>query len=162
MTDTNYQKYMKILTENPNYETLATALNWLYNGASRHFGAKGANDKVRDIHNFVQQHATLNDPDIRIVEFHLTGYKVFNPLLLEDALKKIDIRSVCKIKDRWPLIIVYDAKAGPQPTTQYNDNVILGIRPKADNRSLYVTHMVEKGTRLNEMMEEKEAKDGEK
>lgn len=148
----NEQQYMKLLTEDPNFTTLSAAVSWTYKKADDMFNSLGSTKAAKVVFDFVNQHSALNDPSIRIVEFHLGKHKVLNPLVLEGNLRGVRMKALTLLKEKWPLFIVYDAADGV-PQSQYSPNVIFAVRPKADTRSLYITHIIEKGARLSQLMD---------
>lgn len=157
-TPANENRYMKLVTQKPNNTTVEAAVRWAYQLADDVFNQAPASVLSNDIYKFLKFHATRDDTDVKIVMLHLGKHKTLDPLLLEDALKKIKLKSITRMDTRWPVFLVYDASMGTVPTTLYTASVLFAIRPKVDQRqSGYITHLVSEGPRFSAIIEDKDA-----
>jgi hypothetical protein len=157
-TKPNEDRYMKLITDKPNFTTVEAAVRWAYHQADGLFNASSSGALSTRVWKFLNFHTTRNDTDVKIVMLHLGRHKTLNPLLLEDALKKVKLRAVTRTDTSWPIFLVYDSSMGTAPSTKYSQSVLFAIRPKVDKRvEGYITHLVEEGPRFAALLEEKEA-----
>ena len=156
-TKTNEDRYMKLVTENPTFNTVDKAVRWAYSVATNLFNSVPSGSIAKSVVKFLQFHSARGDTDIKIVFFHLGKHKTLNPLKLEDSIAEMKLKSVVRMDTKWPSFMVYDAtQSGEVPRTIYEPNVLFTIRPKIDARTEgYITHLIETGPKFESAIEEK-------
>ena len=154
---TNENRYMKLVTEKPTFNTVDKAVRWAYTVATGLFNSTPSGAIAKQVASFLQFHSARGDTDVKIVILHLGTHKTLNPLRLEDSLSEMKLKSHVRMDTKWPLFIVYDAsEGGPPPATIYQPNVLFSIRPRIDPRTDgYITHLVEEGPKFESAIEEK-------
>lgn len=156
---TNEQHYMKLVGAKPSFETVARGAQYAYKLAADLFNRLPQPTMAHNVYKFLQFHSSRGDSDVKIVKLHLGKHKTLNPLKLEQALKDLgSIRAVTRLDTKWPILLIYDAAAGPTPSTIYNANVLYSITIKIDSRQIgYVYHLVKEGARLETLLIEEDA-----
>jgi hypothetical protein len=153
-TKLNETHYMKLVTEKPTFQTVGVAVRWAYTLADDTFNRMPRTTLAQSIYKFLKFHSTRNDTDVKIVMLHLGGHKTLDPLLLEGALKQVNLKAITRMDTRWPVMLVYDTSIGNAPTTKYSSNVLFGVRPRIDPRTTgYITHLVEEGPRFSAILD---------
>ena len=134
------------------YKTAGDILSTQLNG-------ENFEEEVEDLQKFIngiQYHATLNDPNVKLLQFEENKYYLldFKKLDRLERRNKFDLMAKASVQGNgWPVLQIYNANLPKK-------NVFISIRPKIEgsSRTKVLRHIIEKGPQLIEMVKVRSSK----